>query len=86
MDAVSSFNTGFITAMAERVHTVQASWSRPEITLDLAQLAHAQAQRSEHFAKRMAEVPARAKAAAEWETILEAIRAIENDPSFLALP
>jgi len=86
MEAVTSFNTRFISAMAERVHTVQASWSRPEIELDLAQLAHEHVQRSEHFAKRMAEVPTRANAATEWERILEAIRAIENDPGFLAIP
>jgi hypothetical protein len=82
MEAVTSFNERFISAMAERVNTVLASWSRPEIAVDFAQLAREHVQRSEHFAKRMAEVPTRAKAATEWESILEAIRAIENDPGF----
>lgn len=82
MDAVTSFNERFIAAMAERVKTVQAFWSRPEIALDFAQLAREHVQRSEHFARRMAEIPSRAKAANEWEQSLEAIKAIENDPHF----
>jgi hypothetical protein len=85
-EAVTSFNTRFIAAMAERVQNVLANWSRPEITVDFAQLAQEQVQRSEHFAKRMAEIPARAKTATEWERILDAICAIENDPGFLAMP
>jgi hypothetical protein len=86
LEAVTSFNIRFISAMAERVHTVQASWPRPEITLDLAQLAREHVQRSEHFAQRLAEVPTRAKAATQWERILEALKAIENDPGFRAMP
>ena len=82
MEAVTTFNERFIAAMAERVGTVLAGWSRPEIALDFAQLAREHVQRSEHFAKRMAEVPTRAKSATEWEQCLEAIRAIENDPQF----
>lgn len=82
MEAVTSFNERFISAMADRVSTVQAFWARPEITLDFAQLAREHVQRSEHFAKRMAEVPTRAKTATEWEQSLEAIKAIENDPHF----
>jgi hypothetical protein len=85
-EAVASFNTRFIAAMAERVQQVLTNWSRPEIALDLAQLAHEQEQRAEHFVRRMTEITAQAKTAIEWESILDAITAIENDPAFLAMP
>lgn len=86
MEAIISFNTRFIAAMAERVHTVQTSWARPEIKIDLDQLAREHVQRSEHFAQRMSEIPKRAKTATDWEHILAAIKAIDNDPDFIALP
>ncbi|HTI13753.1 MAG TPA: DUF5984 family protein [Dictyobacter sp.] len=85
IEAVTSFNGRFISAMAERVDTALVDWSRPEIQLDLGQLADEHLQRSEHFAKCIAEIPVRAKSATEWESILEAISVIENDPDFLAI-
>ncbi|HEY7417971.1 MAG TPA: DUF5984 family protein [Ktedonobacteraceae bacterium] len=85
-EAVASFNTRFIAAMAERVQQVLTHWFRAEITMDFAHLAREQIQRSEHFAKRMAEISTRAKTATEWESILDAISTIENDPDFLAMP
>jgi len=86
MEAVTSFNTRFISAMAERVEIVLADWSRPEIKIDFDYLAREHVQRSEHFAKRMGEVPTRAKTPAQWQRTLEAIQAIENDPDFIVIP
>jgi hypothetical protein len=85
MESITSFNTRFIAAMAERVQIVLADWSRPEITLDFDQLASEQVQRSEHFARCMAAIPTRAKTVTDWERVIKAIQAIENDPDFLAL-
>lgn len=85
IEAVTSFNNRFISAMTERVNIVQTFWSRTEIAVDLDRLVHDHDQRSQYFAKRMAEIPNRTKTTREWESILAAIAGIENDSGFLAM-
>ena len=80
IEAVISFHERFIAAMEERVQEAHAHWSRPDIKIDLTQLAREQQTRSGELAKRLAQ--ASANTHKYGDGVLEAIRTIETSPDF----
>lgn len=76
LDEVRDFDTRFMAAMAARVNAACENWPRPDVAIDLDQLASEQRERAGWLARSLARLAQRAPE--DWDAILDAIARIER--------
>jgi hypothetical protein len=75
--SVTSFDARFLDAMAARVETIRAHWSRPEIALDIDELIQSQKTQSTLLQAALNPFAWEARRGVSWDQVREAMSVIE---------